>query len=64
MELKLEGLPGGVTELLEMALTTQTKEMLASTKDPERIVEDAMDEVSNGPVEKLETLIRRRLSCL
>ena len=47
MELKLEGLPGGVTELLEMALTTQTKEMLASTKDPEGIVEDVMEEVSN-----------------
>ena len=56
-----EGLPGGVTELLEMALTTQTKEMLASTKDPEGIVEDVMEEVSNGSVEKLETLIRRRL---
>ena len=61
MELKLEGLPDGVTELLEMALTTQTKEMLASAEDPERIVEDVMEEVSNGSVEKLETLIRRRL---
>ena len=61
MELKLEGLPGGVTELLEMALTTQTKEMLASTKEPERILEDVMEEVSNGSIEKLEILIRRRL---
>lgn len=61
MELKLDGLPGGVTELLELALTTQTKEMLASAEDPERIVEDVMEEVSNGSVEKLETLIQRRL---
>ena len=61
MELKLEGLPSGVTELLEMALTTQTKEMLASAENPERIVEDVMEEVSNGSIEKLETLIRRRL---
>ena len=61
MELKLDSLPGGVTELLELALTTQTKEMLASAEDPERIVEDVMEEVSNGSVEKLETLIRRRL---
>lgn len=61
MELKLEDLPGGVTELLEMALTTQTKEMLASAENPERIVEDVMEEVSNGSIEKLETLIRRRL---
>ena len=61
MELKLEGLPGGVTELLEMALTMQTKEMLASAENPERIVEDVMEEVSNGSIEKLETLIRRRL---
>ncbi len=61
MELKLEGLSGGATELLEMALTTQTKEMLASAENPERIVEDVMEEVSNGSIEKLETLIRRRL---
>ena len=62
MELKLDGLPGGVTELLELALTTQTKDMLASAEDPERIVEDVMEEVSNGSVEKLETLIRRRIN--
>ena len=61
MELKLDGLPGGVTELLEMALTTETKEMLAAADNPERIVEDVLQEASNGSVEKLETLIRRRL---
>ena len=61
MELKLDGLPGGETELLELALTTQTKEMLASAENPERIVEGVMEEVSNGSIEKLETLIRRRL---
>ncbi len=61
MELKFEGLPGGVTELLELALTTQTKEMLASAEDPEWIVEDVKEEVSNGSTEKLETLFRRRL---
>lgn len=61
MELKIDGLPGGVTELLEMALTTETKEMLAAADNPERIVEDVLQEASNGSVEKLETLIRRRL---
>lgn len=61
MELKIDGLPGGVTELLEMALTTETKEMLSAADNPERIVEDVLQEASNGSVEKLETLIRRRL---
>ena len=61
MELKFDGLPGGVTELLEMALTTETKEMLSAADNPERIVEDVLQEASNGSVEKLETLIRRRL---
>lgn len=61
MELKIDGLPGGVTELLEMALTTETKEMLSAADDTERIVEDVLQEASNGSVEKLEILIRRRL---
>ena len=61
MELKIDGLPGGVTELLEMALTTETKEMLSAADNPERIVEDVLQEASNGSVEKLETLILRRL---
>ena len=61
MELKLDDLPGGVTELLQMALTSETLEMLAAANDPERIVEDVLQEASNGSVEKLETLIRRRL---
>ena len=42
-------------------MTVETMEMLAATDDPERIVEDVLQEASNGSVEKLETLIRRRL---
>lgn len=57
MVFKLENLPGGVTELLEIALTTETKEMLAAAIDPERIVEEVLEEVRNGSIERLETLI-------
>ena len=42
-------------------MTTKTLEMLAVGKDAERILEDVLQEASNGSVEKLETLVQRRL---
>ena len=59
--IKKSDLPEMAIRLLPMTLTEKLQKRLIREEHMEEIIEDAIIEVNRGSVERLETLILRRL---